>query len=101
MAHGGGYLEGSTVRVQVTFVVGGVNTDPTTVTLKVKSPAGVTTTYTYALSQVSKSATGVNSKDLGPSIIDAPGAWGYRWIGTGTAAGVAETSITILASQID
>ena len=101
MAHGGDYLEGSTVRVQATFVVGGVNTDPTTVTLKVKSPAGVTTTYTYAGATVTKSATGIYYKDLGPTILDVPGKWYYRWIGTGAAAGVAETLLTIIASEID
>jgi len=100
MASGLSYLEGSTVRVQATFAVGGTDTDPTTVTLKVKSPSAVTTSYTYALSEVTKSATGVYYKDLGPTILTA-GTWWYRWIGTGAAAGVAETAIIIAASDVD
>jgi len=98
MSSGHTYLEGGAIRVQATFAVGGVNTDPTTVTLKVKSPDGSVSTYTYELGEVTKSAEGIYNKEITPNAV---GKWWYRWIGTGTAAGVAETSITILASQID
>lgn len=99
MSSGGAYLEGSTVRVQATFAVSGTNTDPTTVTLKLLAPGGTTaTSYTYALGEVTKSATGVYYKDVTCS---TTGTWYYRWIGTGTAAGVAESPLVITASAID
>ena len=98
MASGGTYLEGSTIRLQATFAVSSTNTDPTTVTLKTENPSGTQATYTYALAQVTKSATGVYYKDVTP---DAVGTWVYRWIGTGNAAGVAESPFLIMASEID
>lgn len=101
MATGGIYWEGTTVRVTGTFTVSGTATDPSTVTLKVRDPAGTETTYTYALSQVAKSATGVYYKDLSPTILTSTGTWIYRWIGTGDAAGAGEASFHIRPSAID
>jgi hypothetical protein len=72
-------------------------TDPTTVTLEVKDPAGTTTTYTYALAAVTKASTGVYYKDLAMSIV---GQWHYRWTGTGTAPGVAEGCLNIESSHL-
>jgi hypothetical protein len=103
MSSGGSYLEGATVRLQATFAVSGVNTDPTTVTLKVKDAAGTTSTYTYALAQVTKSAVGVYYKDVALTLESgrAQGSLTYRWIGTGAAAGVGEETIVIAGSEID
>jgi len=98
VSYGSEYLEGATVRVQATFAVGGSNTDPTTVTLKVKDPSGNIDSYTYALGQVTKGATGVYYKDVQP---DETGTWIYRWIGTGAAAGVAETAFKVVDSLVD
>ena len=100
MAYGGTYLEGSPVRVQATFAVSGTNTDPTTITLRVEDPDGNVAVYTYALGQVTRSATGVYYKDLGPSILDDDGTWVYRWEGTGTAAGVAESPLRVYPSEV-
>lgn len=98
MSAGDTYLEGATVRVQATFQVDDTDTDPTTVTLKVKDPSGNVDTYTYGAGEVTKSATGVYYKDIMP---DEVGHWVYRWIGTGTAAGVSEAIIEIEGSDID
>lgn len=92
------YLEGSTIRLTATFVVGGSNTDPTTVTLKLENPSGTQTTYTYAAGQIVRSAKGIYYRDVTP---DAVGEWTYRYIGTGDAAGVAETTFRITPSEID
>lgn len=81
---------GDVVRISVSFAVSGVYTDPTTVTLKVKDPSGTVDTYTYALSQVTKSATGVYYKDL---TIDEAGTWRYEWTGTGSCAAVEEGQV--------
>lgn len=74
------YDIGDQVRVTVTFSVGGINTDPTTITLKVKDPSHNVDTYTYALGQLVKSATGIYYKDIS---IDEAGIWHYRFEGTG------------------
>jgi hypothetical protein len=76
--------------------VGGTNTDPTTVTLKVQDPSGVEDTYTYALGQVTKSAAGVYYRDVA---VDEKGVWHYRWIGTGTVAAADEDYFFVRESQ--
>lgn len=65
-----------------TFTVNSVATDPTTVTLTVTDPTGTATPYTYAASEITKSATGVYTKDITCS---TAGTWQYEWEGTGTA----------------
>lgn len=74
------YWQGQAVRTSCTFSVNGINTDPTAVTLKVRDPSGNVATYTYALSQVTRSAAGVYYKDLST---DEQGTWHYQWLGTG------------------
>lgn len=66
-----------------TFSVAGSATDPTTVALTVTTPAGVATTYTYALAEITKSGTGVYTKDIACT---EAGVWLYLWVGTGTAS---------------
>lgn len=56
--------------------------DPTTVKLRVKTPAGVVTEYTYPAT-VSKESTGKFYRD---HLITAPGKWAYEWIGEGAAS---------------
>lgn len=93
----GSYDIGDLVRVTGTFTVGGTATDPTTITLKVMNPAGTTTTYTYALSQVTKSATGIYYKDVSP---DTRGVWMYEWTGTGTCQAVDEGEFWVKDSRV-
>jgi hypothetical protein len=68
-----------------TFSVNGTPTDPTTVSLTITTPSGTATTYTYAAGQITKSATGVYTKDVACS---ENGLWIYVWTGTGTASDV-------------
>jgi hypothetical protein len=81
-----GFLVGEQVVLSNTFTVGGVNTDPTTVTLTVTDPAGAATTYTYAAAEITKTAAGIYTKTVTAS---AAGTWAYVWVGTGTAADIA------------
>lgn len=90
------YDKGDKVRVQATFTVSDVNTDPTTVTLKVKNPAGVTSTYTYALAEITKSATGIYYKDLS---VDDDGIYHYRFEGTGTCEAASEHKFEVRKSE--
>lgn len=68
-----------------TFTVSGVATDPTTVTLAVTTPTGTTGTYTYAATQITRTGTGVYTKDIACS---EAGTWAFVWTGTGTASDV-------------
>jgi hypothetical protein len=91
------YDIGDLVRVSAAFATsGGVATDPTTVTLKVQSPAGTETTYTYALTEVTKGSVGNYYKDL---TITLPGRWVYRWIGTGAVVAASEAHFLIRRSE--
>lgn len=68
-----------------TFAVADAPTDPSTVSLTVTKPDGTATTYTYAASQITKTGTGVYTKDV---TCDVAGLWVYAWVGTGDAADV-------------
>lgn len=101
MATGGSYLQGNGVRVQGTFVKDGQNTDPTTVTLKLRSPSGTVLTYTYAQAEITRSAVGVYYKEVPALTLNVVGKWWYRWIGEGAVAAAAEAYFTITDSRID
>jgi len=90
------YDIGDSVRLKATFTVSEVNTDPTTITLKVKTPSGVTTSYTYAGGQVTKQETGIYYKDIN---LDDDGMWYYRWEGTGTVIASEEHSLKVDPSE--
>ena len=91
------YDIGDLVRFTGTFTVSGIATDPTTVTLKVKDPSGNIATYTYALSEVTKSATGIYYKDV---TIDEAGMWIVEWLGTGAVVSSVEEYILVRKSQV-
>ena len=57
--------------------------DPTTVTLELTTPAGTTTTYTYAGAGIIKSSTGVYYRDV---TWTEAGEWRAKWAGTGAVA---------------
>lgn len=71
-----------------TWSVGGTATDPDTVTFVVTDPTGSASTYTFAAGQITKSSTGVYTKDISCSSTVA-GTWQAVLIGTGVAADVA------------
>lgn len=93
------YDVGDKIRVTCTFAVSGTNTDPTTVTLKTRSPSGTITTKTYAAnpSEVVKSATGIFYYDL---TFSSAGTWYVKFLGTGAVTAVEETSYIARASAI-
>ena len=70
--------------------------DPTAVTLKVKNPAGTTTTYTYALTTVTRDSLGVFSKQV---TLDSVGTWRSRWEATGAVIAAQEGALTVRRTE--
>jgi len=91
------YDVGDVVRVSCTFSTADVLTDPTTITLCVKTPNGTIHEYTYAAGTVLKGAPGVFYKDVS---IDASGTWTYRWVGTGTVATAEEGQFLVRNQKV-
>jgi hypothetical protein len=77
------YPYNTTVRLTGTFTVSGSATDPTTIKLRVKTPAAVITEYLYSLAELTRSSAGVYYKDIQLTQV---GNWWYRFEGTGTVA---------------
>ena len=94
------YDVGDVVRIATSpvFSVGGVATDPSTVTLTVKEPDGTETAYTYAGGGVTKAATGSYYKDV---TADAAGLWAWEWVGTGNAAAAASGAFRVRVPATD
>lgn len=92
------YVNG-TVRLAVNFSDdNGEDVNPDTVEFKVRSPAGITTSYVYGTDdELAQTSTGDYHIDYSPS---TAGRWHYRWISTGTAkASVVEGSFVVQASM--
>jgi hypothetical protein len=79
-----------------TFAVASVATDPTTVVLVVTDPTGTATTYQYSLAEITKTGTGVYSKDIACT---TAGTWQYVWIGTGAASDVVAGTWTVVDTE--
>lgn len=89
---------GDTVRLAVNWQnEDGTDIDPATdVTLKTRSPSGITTTYVYTDADITKADTGDYYIDIEP---DESGRWFYRWAATGFGTNkVLEGSFVIQSS---
>lgn len=64
----------------------GLLVDPGTVALKVRTPAGVVTTYTYAAAEIVRLSVGKFRKAI--VALPTAGVWKYRWEATGANAAV-------------
>jgi hypothetical protein len=80
-----------------TFTVAGTPTDPSTVSLIITDPTGVATTYTYGAAQITKTGTGVYTKDIPCTIA---GTWSYEWVGTAAASDVAAGTWEVLETDL-
>lgn len=69
------YDIGDKVKITGYFTTGGVASDPVTVRVIVKNPAGVSTTYTYPNAFITKEAVGRYSFQV---LGNAAGNWYYR-----------------------
>ena len=86
------YVYNTGVRITGSFTSSGAPTDPTTVTLKIKTPAGIITSYTYASGEVTKSGTGEYYKDF---VLNQSGTWYYYWQGTGAVVAADEEWLSV------
>lgn len=91
------YARGSLVRLSAAFAVSAAATDPSTITFKVKVPAGTVTTYVYGTDvQVVKDSTGNYHVDWAAT---AEGIHAWRFEGTGTCQAAAEQQFTVSDSR--
>lgn len=85
----GKHYVNSPIRLTINFQTDeGVDTDPSTVTLKLRSPCGIETSYVYLTDdEVQQTDAGDYTCDVTP---DEAGRWQYRWETTGTGTTIAE-----------
>jgi hypothetical protein len=77
----------------------GAEVNPGTVSVKVKSPLGVITTYVYLTNpEVVKDSDGNYHIDIDP---DRQGVWSVKWIGTGANKGSAKSRFKIDEDDFD
>ena len=91
---------GDVVRVNVAFTnLAGAPVDPGVVTVRIKNPVGVKTSYVYGIAvEVVKDSVGLYHMDLEPTI---QGVWVYRWEGTVSNKGAEESSFEVKESEFD
>lgn len=91
------YYVGSKPRLAGDFKLSGVYADPTTVTFKMRSPSGTTTTYVYGTNaELVKSSTGQYYVDFP---VTEQGEWWYRFAGTGTVTAASEAFLVVKESH--
>lgn len=78
------YGLGSVVPVRVVVTVNRTLTDPTNLTLHVRTPSGDENAFTYLASQVTRDSTGHFHYDIDANEV---GVWHYQWETAGTAEG--------------
>lgn len=90
---------GDTASVRATFTdLAGAVADPTAVTFRAKSPAGVTASYVYpAAPEVVKESTGIYRFDL-PCLL--AGTYWVRWEGTGAVTASGELAVNVKVSRV-
>ena len=91
------YDQGDVVRLDAIFKVGTTLTDPTTVTLKVKDPAGNTTSHVGVAGGLSNPSVGLWRRD---EPVTVQGEYWYRWEGTGAAQADEEGRFYVRERQV-
>jgi len=92
------YDIGDLVTMSAVFKAGAVETNPTTITHKIKIPAGTITTTLYPASPLIKDADGNYHVDFPITSTTAAGTYYYTFIGTGACQVVEEASFEVRPS---
>jgi hypothetical protein len=95
------YDKGDKVRLHATFTVAGVLTDPTTITLIIRDPDAVDTTFTYALAEITRGSLGYFYHDFIIPFTSTAGAWHYRFESTGAVTSAAEKTFIARSSHFE
>jgi hypothetical protein len=86
-------------RLTGTFEVGGVVTDPTTITFEIKTPSDVITTHIFGVDpNLIRDGVGVYHLDV---TITEKGNWWYRMYGTGSCIASVENTFVGISSQFE
>ena len=90
---------GDRVRISTTVLnSAGTATDPTTLTFKIVTPAGVTTTYVYGTdAELVKASTGNYYVDY---TTPTYGRFPYRWVATGNVTQATEGTLVVRKSAV-
>jgi len=90
---------GDVRKLSGTFsTLAGVDTDPTTVTLKVESPDGTITSYVYGIDvDLTQEATGIYSRVID---LDESGHWKFQWIGEGIIDAMEEDTFYVVKTKV-
>lgn len=92
------YDIGDMVEMQSNFTdKSGNPLDPTTITLRIKTPNGKVQVFTYALSQLTKISVGGYAYDFTTTMA---GIHKYRFEGTGACVAAEETEFSVNKSDI-
>jgi hypothetical protein len=99
------YNIGQRIRLTGTFKTVSTRalTDPTTVTLTLRSPEGEETALTYADEEIEKASTGIYYYDMTVPTTSVTGTarkWFYHFAGTGDCVATGETSFAVRSSVI-
>ena len=76
------YAAGATIRVFTQCSISGTLTDPSVLTLYIKTPTGALSTLVFGSSSIVKDGTGLYHYDL---LTAGSGPYSYRWVATGGA----------------
>lgn len=91
------WIVGEVARLSVTVTdTAGAATDPASVVLKIKSPAGVVSNQTYP-GTVIRSGAGVFVFDL---LLTEKGKWLYRWETSAPAPGASQGDLAVTPANI-
>lgn len=95
----GKYYVNSPIRLSISFLEDdGDDVDPTTITLKTRSPAGVEASYVYQTDdEVQRVSAGHYTGDVTP---DESGRWRYRWESTGTGKTIAQEGVFLVQASV-
>jgi len=95
------YDIGDSLRLQASFYNAAATpalTDPTGVTVRIRTGAGTTTAYTYGVgTDVVKSAVGVYYIDI---TVTCSGTWRHRWAGTGVLIQAEEGAFDVRRQRV-
>lgn len=90
------YQIGNEILLKGTFTnSGGTLITPTTITLRIKNPAGTVTVVTTA--SLTNPSTGIYQYTL---LLNVKGIWSYRFEGAGNVVVASEEEIFVIASLI-